>query len=307
MTILVIATILFVTLVLAVVTTAVLQENHAYRRRLLAAVESKPAWSSHVLVALDARLRANRYGARLSAMLAGSGLVSWSPSGFVLLTLGTAVVAAAVVQPLVGRVGSVIVAAAVVLGFSKWLERRRDERIERFVGQLPELARLLANGAQAGLGVRRSIELAAREMDEPAASELAQVSSEMAVGRTLNGSLQQLAVRLPSRELVVLVQTLVIQAKAGGALVSALTNIATALDERRQLRREIKTATVGAAFSGYAVIFIGVGSMFLINVISPGSLDIMLGTLIGQIVVVASTLLFVIGFLAIQRLTKVDI
>lgn len=303
----VILTVLFVTLVLGVVTTAVLQENRAYRRRLLEAVDSRPAWRSDLVQRADERLRRSRLGARFAALLAGSGLVTWSPTLALLGVVGSGVLGVLVTQPLVGRYGSVAFGVAVVLSFKRWLDHRRQARIEKFVGQLPELARLLANGASAGLGVTRSIELAAREMDEPASAELAQLSSELAVGQPLAAALHHLSERLPSRELLVLVQTLVIQGKAGGALVSALSNIAATLDERRKLRREIKTATVGAAFSGYAVILIGVGSLFLMNVISPGSLDIMLGTLLGRIVVIAALGLFAIGFVAIQRLTKVDV
>lgn len=47
---------------------------------------------------------------------------------------------------------------------------------------------------------------------------------------------------MPSRELNVLVRTIVIQAKAGGALVSALQDIAIALEDRKQLHREVHTA-----------------------------------------------------------------
>jgi tight adherence protein B len=306
MTIPIIAAILFVTLVLLVVTVSVLRDTATHKRRLLAAVDARPAWRVNILGSLDERARRTHMGSRLSAFLAGSGLPGWSPTGFVASVATGAVVGIAGTQPLLGRIGSVFVGLAIVLGVRRSLEKRRDARIERFIGQLPELARLLANGAQAGLGIMRSIELAAREMDEPASTELRQVSAEMSVGRTLGASLNNLSERLPSRELVVLVQTLVIQAKSGGGLVTALSNIATTLEERRQLRREIKTAVVGAAFSGYAVILIGVGSVFFMNVVSPGALDKMVGTFPGQLALVAAALLFFVGFVAIQRLSKVD-
>lgn len=297
---------LFATLVAAVFTVAVLQQNSSHRRQLLSAVDVRPQWRSNVLDKLDARARRTRWGSRTSALLAGSGLVGWSPTAFVVGAGAAAVAAAAATYPLVGRIGAVLIAVVVVVSARRWLERRREARIEKFVGQLPELARLLANGAQAGLGVRRSIELATQEMDEPASTELRQVGSELSVGQTLGVALQHLSERLPSRELVVLVQTLVIQGKAGGALVTALSNIAATLDERRQLRREIKTAVVGAAFSGYAVILIGAGSVFLMNLLSPGALDAMFGTFPGQVALVLAGLLFLVGFLLIRRLTKVD-
>ncbi|MBO9567782.1 MAG: type II secretion system F family protein [Cellulomonas iranensis] len=305
MTPVVILFLLFATLVLLVVTVAVLQEDGAHRRRLLAAVDADRDRGSQLTDRLDDALRRTRWGQRLTALLAGSGLGSRSPSLVIALVGSSTVLAAVLTYAVAGRIAAIVAGVVVVVSFRQWLERRREARIEKFISQLPELARLLANGAQAGLGVRRSIELAAREMDEPASGELQQVASELAIGQSLRVALEHLAERLPSRELVVLVQTLVIQGKAGGALVTALQNIAATLDERRQLRREITTAVVGATFSGYAVVLIGAFSVVFMNLLSPGALDTMFGTLPGQIALVAAASLFLIGFVVIRRITKV--
>lgn len=305
MTSLLIIGLAFVSLLLVVVTVGVLQQDALHRKHLIDAVDAQPQWRSSLVERLDAWLIRTSWGVRLTALLAGSGLAERSAS-LVLMAVGTsAIAAAAAVYTFAGRVAAVVIALVVVMSFRRWLEKRREARVERFIGQLPELARLLANGAQAGLGVRRSVELAAREMDEPASGELAQVASEMGVGQSLAGALRHLSERLPSRELVVLVQTLVIQAKAGGALVTALQNIADTLDERRQLRREMKTAVVGATFSGYAVVLMGGGAVILMNMFSPGALDTMFTNLTGQLALGAAVLLFVVGFVVIGRLSKV--
>ena len=301
----VIAVLLFATLVLLVVTVFAFQQESTRQRMLLRAVDAQPAWRSGIAERLDAWMLSTRWGQRWTSLLAGSGLASRSPTHLALLVTCCALLVAALTYSFAGRIASVVIGLAVVAVFRQWLERRREARIERFIGQLPELARLLANGAQAGLGIRRSLELAAREMDEPASSELQQVSAEMAVGQTMQGALGHLAERLPSRELVVLVQTLVIQGKAGGALVTALQNISTTLEERRQLRREARTAVAGATFSGYAVVGVGAMSVVLMNLMSPGALDEMFSTLPGQVALVVAALLFAVGFVMIRRLSRV--
>lgn len=303
----VIAALLFATLVLLVVTVSAFQQDAARQRQLLGAVDAQPSWRSGVWERLDTWMLSTRWGQRWTALLAGSGLASRSPSVLALLVAGSAALVAALTYSFAGRIASVIIGLAVVAVFRQWLERRREARIEKFIGQLPELARLLANGAQAGLGIRRSLELAAREMDEPASSELQQVSAEMAVGQTMQGALGHLAERLPSRELVVLVQTLVIQGKAGGALVTALQNISATLEERRQLRREAKTAVAGATFSGYAVVGVGAMSVVLMNLMSPGALDDMFSSLAGQVALIVAGVLFAVGFVMIRQLSRVRI
>ena len=166
MTPVLIAGMLFVTLVLLVTTVAVIQQDVAYRRRLLAAVDARPSWRSDLLGRIDVRFRKTKRGSQIAALLAGSGLTGWTPTVFVLLVMASAAVAAFITSLIAGRIAAALAAVIVVVSYRRWLQRRREARIERFISQLPELARLLANGAQAGLGVRRSIELAAREMEE---------------------------------------------------------------------------------------------------------------------------------------------
>lgn len=254
---------------------------------------------------VDARFGRTRPGRRLAALLAGAGYPTRSPSAVVLAVAVATVLVSAASMPLLGRVGGMVVGLAVVASAARWLDHRRQQRVERVIAQLPEVARLLANATQAGLGLPRAIGLAAQEVQEPASSELAQVCAELGVGHGVEGALARLRERLPSREIAVLTQTLVVQNRAGGALVTALTTISGTLDERRQLRREIRTATVGATFSGYAVIVLALVAVVMVNVLSPGALDAMIGTAPGQLVLAVSGALFAVGYVLVRRLAKV--
>ena len=71
--------------------------------------------------------------------------------------------------------------------------------------------------------------------------------------------------------------------------------------------KELRTTVSGAVFSGYMVLMIGVGSVFLMNVVNPGSLDLLAANLIGQIVLGVAATLFVLGFLLIRRITSVEV
>ncbi|MGI5189396.1 type II secretion system F family protein [Promicromonospora sp. CA-289599] len=307
MIVLLIAGGLFVTLLLAAATTATLVDNAETERRMVESADLDSASRPRLFDRLDERLQKTRRGQALIALLAGSGLSTWSPSMLLSGSAAGAVTVGAVVLPLYGWATAGLATVLVVVGVRSWLDRRRKQRVERFVAQLPELARLLANGASAGLAVRRSLELAADEIAEPAASEVAQVSAEMALGRSLRDALAGLNERLPSRELNVLVQTLTIQGRTGGALVTALSGIGATLEERRRLRREVVTATVGAQFSGYTVIFLGFGAVLMMNAFSPGVMDVMITNLAGQVVLLVAIGLFAIGYVVVRRIAKVEV
>jgi len=298
---------LVATLVMAAATVATFVNDAETQRRMVETAAPDDLGRVSLFTRLDERLARRRRGQRLVALLAGAGLPTWSPSAFLAAAYGAAVLAGLAVQPVFGWATAVIAVLLVAVGVQRWLDRRRKQRVDRFVAQLPELARLLANGASAGLAVRRSLEMAAEEMAEPAASEVAQVGAEMAVGRSLRDALASLSERLPSRELSVLVQTLTIQGRSGGELVTALAGIGQTLEERRRLRREVATSTLGAQFSGYTVIFLAFGAVALMNAFSPGVVDVMITNLAGQAVLLVATGLFVVGYLVVRRLSRVEV
>lgn len=138
-------------------------------------------------------------------------------------------------QVLMGKIASAVLAVTFPLVFLRWLEHRRMKRTQRFVAQLPDLARLLANGSSAGLSMRRCLGMAATELMSPACEEIGGVVTQLDIGWPVEQALQKLSERLPSREVGVLVRTIVIQQRAGGELVRALNDIAASLEDRKEL------------------------------------------------------------------------
>jgi tight adherence protein B len=295
-------------LVVAVAGTVILAEASAHRRLVATLVAGREVGSRYrsLRSGLDARLRRTRPGHHLRRRLEGARLGILVVDYVAIVTLA-ALAVAVLSYPLLGRIGGLLAAGCVVFLADRWLQRSVQRRVEAFVAQLPEVARVLSNAASAGLALRTAVAMAGEELDEPAGGEMRAVSHAMAVGQSLDQALAAMQERLPSRELAVLVQTLVIQHRAGGALVTALSNMATTLEQRKELRREVKTVVAGAVFGGYVVTALGVGAVLFMNMISPGALDAMAGSAIGRLVLVAAGLLFTVGYVLIQRLTSIEV
>lgn len=207
----------------------------------------------------------------------------------------------------VGHIAGGIFAVLILALFFRWLRRRRDQRVERFITQLPEVSRVLSNGTSAGMSVERALVLAAQEMSEPAGVELKRTTSQLALGWSLNSALTDLSERMPSRELNVLVRTIIIQSTAGGALASALHDIALALEDRKQLHREVRTAIIGSTFSAYLVPLIGLTAVVLMNMMKPGVLDEMASSFAGRIVLLAALFCFGLGALLMRLVSRVEV
>ncbi|MFF0199329.1 type II secretion system F family protein [Streptomyces sp. NPDC005017] len=255
---------------------------------------------------LDRRLRRTRPGRSLELRLVSTGL-DVTPGEFFAAMLFTVaglwLVGQAVLAPFFGPIAGLLGVWA-AWQFLNW---QRQKRIERFINQLPELARILANATQAGLALRTAIGMAAEELEAPAGEELTKVASHLAMGASMDDALGELADRLPSRELVVLVTTLVLSNRAGGQVVGALRNLTETLEERKETRREIRTQLSQVSMTSYAVPVMGVGSLFLMNGVKDGALDRMTGSPVGQACVIIAFGLYAVGFFLIRRLSRIDV
>lgn len=255
---------------------------------------------------LDRRLRATALGRKLELKLAATGM-DLTPGEFLVYALvamaGFWMIASSLLAAFFGPVAALIG----LWGTNAFLNWQRIKRTERFINQLPELSRILANATQAGLALRTSLSMAAEELEDPAGEELARVARRLAVGEPLEDALSELTDRLPSRELVVLVTTLVLSNRAGGTVVSSLRNLTETLEERKETRREVKTQLSQVTVTAYAVPLFGIGAMLLMNAVMPGALDRMTGAFPGQVAVVVSIVLYAIGFVVIRRFSRIDV
>lgn len=277
------------------------------RRDLVRALEADDAASFTArLTRWDRAFRRTRPGRWVERQLVLAGQDQLRP----LLVVGVAVaggvavgwVLAWTLAPVFGLLG----VAAIVVGIRWYLARGRERRRDQFVAQMPELARVLSNATSAGLSIAGAVNVAATELAAPAGEELGRVASRMRFGASLDTAMEELEKRLPSREVAVLVSTLLVASRSGGSLVTALRDIAETLEARKEVRREIRTTLAESTSSGYLVIGMGFGLLFLLNVIQPGTVEAMTTHLAGQVALVVSTAMFVGGFLLIRRMTRFD-
>ena len=256
--------------------------------------------------ALDRRLRGTELGRRLRLKLQATGL-NLTVGEYAAYVLGAVValwlIGSAVLAPFFGPLCGLLA----LWGGNAFLNWQRARRTERFIGQLPELARLIANGTAAGLAMRTALSMAAEEMDDPAGAELATVANQLAVGRSLEDALAELGDRLPSRELNVLVTTLILANRAGGTIVSSLRNLTTTLEERKETRREVRTMLAEINATAITVPLLGLGALLMINTMSPGALGRVTGSPWGQLAMAVALGLYVVGFIVVRRFGRIDV
>jgi tight adherence protein B len=253
---------------------------------------------------LDRAFRTTRFGRSLERelVLAGSGrspLTLVAGGALVMITITVALWM--LLAPALGVVGALVG----LLLVRAYLNRGKERRREAFIAQMPQLARVLANATHAGLSISTAIALAADEMDEPARSELQRVTTSLTFGNDLETALGEVRERLPSREISVLLSTLLVSARSGGSLVTSLRTIADTLEERKETRREIRSTLAQSVATGYTVIAMGFALLLLLNVLNPGTVREMTVNPLGQAALVFAGAVFAVGFLVIRRMTRI--
>lgn len=275
------------------------------RRAVLRAESTRLTDDASLLEELDQRLGGTRVGEWLKNELDVAG-VTVRP----VLVLGGALgVGVAVTYVLWNFVAPTLALLGLVAGYLalRWyLRREQHRRREKFTAQLPELARVLANASYAGLSLPTAVAIAGDELNEPAKTELGRVGNALKFGASLDAALAELKDRVGTRESNVLISTLIVSARSGGSLVSALRDIAEALDQRKETHREVQTVLSQSVATSNMIVFVGFGILLLLNVIEDGTVQKMTTELVGQIVLLAAGTLFTVGVLIIRRITRVE-
>ncbi|MCX4512958.1 MULTISPECIES: type II secretion system F family protein [Streptomyces] len=255
---------------------------------------------------VDRRLRGTGIGKRIERKIATTGL-DLTPGEYLVYVIGALLAIYFTVGAIFAPFFGVLAAFVGLWGANAFLNWQRAKRTEAFINQLPEFTRVLANATHAGLAMRTALAMAAEELDDPAGEELLRVADQLSVGHSLDVALGELADRLPSRELVVLVSTLVLSNRAGGQVVTSLRNLTETLEERKETRREVTTMLSQVKVTAFAVPLLGLGFLLMINAMTPGALDKMTGSVIGQLAVVVAFGLYAVGFFLIRGMSRIRV
>ena len=179
--------------------------------------------------------------------------------------LGGAVLGAALLR---ATLLALVVGAASGLGPTMALRIALKRRTEKMRDQLPDVLTIMASSPRAGHSFMQALDMVAREIPQPAATEFQRLASEIRLGRPTDDALEALAMRVGSPDFRWAVLAVNIQREVGGNLAEILDNVADTLRERATIRRQIRVLTAEGRLSAWvlAALPIAIGLyMFAVN------------------------------------------
>lgn len=143
-------------------------------------------------------------------------------------------------------------------------------RINKFTSKFPDAIELLVRGLRSGLPISETLSVVAQEVPDPVGSEFGTVVDKMKIGNTMEEALETVSKRLGTPEFKFFCITLAIQRETGGNLAETLSNLATVLRQRAQMKLKIKAMSSESKASAYIVGSLPFIVFFLIMTINPG-------------------------------------
>lgn len=204
---------------------------------------------------------------------------------------------------LVGIIGSAI---------NFWLpflmvKMRTEKRMKEFNRQLGDALVLISNSLRTGYSFLQAVDMVSREMRPPISIEFSRTLKEMNLGVVTEDALGNMAKRIDSEDLDLVLTAVLIQRQVGGNLSEVLDNIARTIRERVRIRGDIKTLTAQGRISGYVVSFLPVGVGLLIYVMNPDYMTLLFTHPIGRLMLVAGGVSQLIGIMLIRRIVDIEV
>ncbi|MEW6446530.1 MAG: type II secretion system F family protein [Bacillota bacterium] len=227
---------------------------------------------------------------------------------FLLLLAGAMLLTGGVSYIATNRISVAIIGS--LAGFALpnvFLRRAQARRLHAFNTQIADALIVMANTLRAGFGFLQAMEVVRREMPPPISKEFGQALAEMNLGIPTEEALGNLARRIKSEDLDLVVTAVVIQRSVGGNLAIILDTIAETIRERVRIKGEIRSLTAQGRISGMIVGFLPVGLALFLFIISPKYMSTLFNTSTGVTLVIAAGVAEAIGALAIKKIISIKV
>ena len=154
-----------------------------------------------------------------------------------------------------------------------WVSSKASKRMSMIEEQLPDAVELMVRSLRVGHPFASAIQIVAKEVSDPIASEFGVIADESAFGRDVGEALKAMAERLDMQDLRFLAVAVTIQQQSGGNLAEILMGLAKVIRARFRLFRRVKAITAEAKWSGKFLSAFPLVALVVINIGDPNYYD----------------------------------
>jgi tight adherence protein B len=244
---------------------------------------------------------------KLESMIISAGLPI-KPEEYVLFQWICTALIGGLLQLITGNFLFLIIGCLLGFYLPRWyLKKKRRERLAKFNKGLPDMLSTIVGSLRAGFSFQQALKSVTEEAESPIKEEMEMVLKEMQYGSSLEDSLNSLKDRMPSEDLDLMIQAILIQRQVGGNLATVLDKIVETIRDRMKIQGHIKTLTAQGKLSGLVVALLPVGLGFLLYLIEPEYIGSLFKHPIGLALMGAGAVSGSIGFILIKKITTIEV
>jgi tight adherence protein B len=189
----------------------------------------------------------------------------------------------------------------IVLGVSG--NRRRDQ----LQAQLADVVNILASSLRAGHSFIQALDMASKEVGEPAGPEFQRVVAEIRLGRPMEEALNAMAERVGSDDFKWAVLAVNVQREVGGNLAEILDTVAKTVREREVLRRQVKVLSAEGRLSVKILVALPFLVGLYVSKVNPGYMSLLFTTRLGLVLLGTGIVLLLVGIFWARKVVDVDV
>ena len=190
----------------------------------------------------------------------------------------------------------------------RWfVARKEQERLARFNDGLQDMITTIIGSLRAGFSFAQALKTVVDESESPIREEMDTVLKEMQYGTNMEDALHHLKERMPSGDLDLMIQSILIQRQVGGNLAVVLETIVKTIRDRDKIQRQIKTLTAQGRLSGIVIGLLPIALGVVLYLIEPSYIGSLFHHPVGLLMLGAGCISGVIGFVLIRKMTTIEV
>lgn len=187
-----------------------------------------------------------------------------------------------------------------------YLNQKKKKNIAAFDEQLNDGVILISNALKAGYSFMQALAVAAEETQDPFKKTFKVLLKELSLGMPLEDGLNNLMERMPSEDLNLIVNAILIQRDVGGNLSEILENIAETIRERQKIKNELNTLTAQGKLSGIIIMAMPIFLGGIFYVLNKSYILVLFNTMIGRALLVFAVISQILGWLIIRKIIRIE-
>lgn len=253
------------------------------------------------------KFMSNKKSNQLEELLKSSG-IPIKPEEYIFFQWISTALAGLLLYIVSGDIWIGIIGIPIGYMFPKWyVKRKQRNRVNAFNEGLPDMITTLIGSLRAGFSLPQSLQTVVEEGESPIKEEMEQVLREMQYGSSLEDALNGLYNRMPSQDLELMIQAILIQRQVGGNLATVLDKIVQTIRDRTKIQRQITTLTAQGRLSGIVIGVMPIILTLVLYIIQPSYIGTLFKNPIGLILVGVGLVSAVIGFVLIKKVTTIEV